>query len=69
MRYRNTKHSNYDLHTSTITCAHLTPEGEIFASQLSYSAPADEIDVTNKKRKKERKNLSKIKIRNTGTSN
>jgi hypothetical protein len=23
----------------------LTPEGEIFASQLSYFAPADEIDV------------------------
>jgi hypothetical protein len=32
-------------YTSTITSAHLTPEGEIFASQLSYFVPADEIDV------------------------
>jgi hypothetical protein len=32
-------------YTSTITSARMTSEGEIFASQLSYSAPADETDV------------------------
>lgn len=32
-------------YTGTITTNHNTPDGEIFATQLSYSSPAEEVDI------------------------